>query len=55
MLQGPEFYYIEQLKKKLEEKIGFQILQFHDCRMLSESLALKKITVSAHTLARFLV
>lgn len=53
MLQGTEFYYIEQLKKKLEKKIGFQILQFHDCRVLSDCLANEKITVSAHTLARF--
>jgi hypothetical protein len=53
MLQGTEFYYIEQLKRKLEKMIGFQILQFHDCRVLSESLAKEKITVSAHTLARF--
>lgn len=53
MLQGTESYYIDQLKRKLEEKIGFQILQFHDCRVLSESLTKEKITVSAHTLARF--
>ena len=53
MLQGTESYYIEQLKKKLEGKIGFQILQFHDCRVFSELLSKVKITISAHTLARF--
>lgn len=53
MLQGTEFYFIEQLKRRLEGKIGFQILQFHDCRVLSDCLANEKITVSAHTLARF--
>jgi hypothetical protein len=53
MLQGTESYYIEHLKRKLEEKIGFQILQFHDCRIFSELLSNVKITISAHTLARF--
>ena len=53
MFQGTESYYIDQLKRKLEEKIGFQILQFHDCRIFSELLSKVKITISAHTLARF--
>ena len=53
MFQGTESYYINQLKRKLEEKIGFQILQFHDCRIFSELLSKVKITISAHTLARF--
>jgi hypothetical protein len=53
MFQGTESYYIEQLKRKLEGKIGFQILQFHDCRVFSALLTKEKITVSAHTLARF--
>lgn len=48
-----EQIFIKQLKKKLEDKIGFRILQFHDCRVFSALLAKEKITVSAHTLARF--
>ena len=53
MFQGTESYYIGQFKRKLEGKIGFRILQFHDCRVFSALLAKEKITVSAHTLARF--
>jgi hypothetical protein len=53
MLQESEHFYIEQLKKKLEEKIGFKVLEFQDCRKFSELLNNEKITVSAHTLARF--
>ena len=53
MFQGTESFYIGQFKRKLEVKIGFQILQFHDCRVFSAILAKEKITVSAHTLARF--
>lgn len=53
MLQGTESYYINQLKRKLEEKIDFQILQFYDCRVFSEKLGNEKISLSAHTLSRF--
>lgn len=53
MLQATESYYITLLKKNIEKKIGFQMLQFNDCFVLSESLAKEKINVSAHTLARF--
>jgi hypothetical protein len=53
MLQRTESFYLDQLKIKLEEKIGFKVLEFQDCRKLSELLNNEKITVSAHTLARF--
>jgi hypothetical protein len=53
MAQESEQFYIEQLKKKLEEKIGFQIREFQDCRTLSGLMDEVKINVSAHTLARF--
>jgi hypothetical protein len=53
MLQRTESFYLDQLKSKLEEKIGFQVLQFEDCRVLSNLLRNEKINVSAHTLARF--
>ncbi len=53
MFQGTESYYIGQFKRKLEGKIGFRILQFHDCRVFSALLTKEKIIVSAHTLARF--
>ena len=53
MLHLSENYYAHQLKRKIETQIGFQILRFQDCKVLSEILAKNKITISAHTLARF--
>jgi hypothetical protein len=53
MIPSKEIYYIEQLKEKLEGKIGFKILRFYDCRVFSELLEKEKIIVSPHTLARF--
>ncbi len=53
MLHQPESFYLDQLKRILEEKIGFKVLEFQDCRKLSELLNNEKITISAHTLARF--
>jgi hypothetical protein len=53
MIPSKEIYYIEQLKEKLEGKIGFKILRFYDCRIFSELLEKEKIIVSPHTLARF--
>ncbi len=53
MIQGIETFYIEQLKEKLEGKIGFKILRFYDCRVFSELLEKQKIIISPHTLARF--
>jgi hypothetical protein len=53
MLQSTESFYLNQLKIKLEEKIGFKVLEFQDCRKLSDLLNNDKITVSAHTIARF--
>jgi len=53
MIPSKEIYYIEQLKEKLEGKIGFKILRFYDCRVFSELLEKEKIIISPHTLARF--
>jgi hypothetical protein len=53
MIQGIETFYIEQLKEKLEGKIGFKILRFYDCRVFSELIEKQKIIISPHTLARF--
>jgi hypothetical protein len=51
-MEQTETFFIQQLKEKLEVKIGFQILHFHDCRFFSDLLKQEKITVSSHTLAR---
>ncbi len=48
-----EEFFIAELKKKIEEKAGFTINEFQDCKSLSETLKQLKIAVSAHTLARF--
>lgn len=52
-MRQADSFFIFQLKEKLEVKIGFQILHFHDCRIFSDILKQEKISISAHTLARF--
>ena len=48
-----ENFFIAELKKKIEEKVGFTIYEFQDCKSLSATLTQLKLAVSAHTLARF--
>jgi hypothetical protein len=52
-MRQADSFFILQLKEKLEVKIGFEILYFHDCRIFSDILKQEKISISAHTLARF--
>ena len=48
-----ENFFVAELKKKIEEKVGFTIYEFQDCKSLSATLTQLKLAVSAHTLARF--
>lgn len=53
MEQLEEEFFIRQLKSEIERKVGFSINEFQDCKALSEEIKLFKISISAHTLARF--
>lgn len=43
---------IENLKKKLEYKLGFAVLNYHDCKKASARLKLDKISLSPLTIGR---
>ena len=53
MEQLEEEFFIKQLKNEIVRKVGFTINEFQDCKSLSDELAQLKITISAHTVARF--
>ena len=44
--------YIQKLSQEIEKNVGITVLKFEDCKTLSKKLALKKIAISPHTVAR---
>jgi hypothetical protein len=49
-----EFYtkHIGTLKKKIELKLGFAVLSYHDCKKVTLRLKQDKISISPLTIAR---